>query len=181
MIAGRAEDARLRSFNELKERFQAAYSSRVFSKFDANSFVPGCSRSRSKKVARPGSDYPTQLELEILKILWAESPLLVRDVRQRLEESAKRPLTHSSVITILNIMVRKGYLQRRKEGKAFYFSPKAKKEAISRGLVGDLLGRLFDGSATAMVLNLMETADLDADELNEMRKLINGKSKEKQP
>jgi len=132
-------------------------------------------------MARPGSDHPTQLELEILKVLWDESPLLVRDVRTRLEETAKRVLTHSSVITILNIMVRKGYLQRRKEGKAFFFSPKVKKETVSRGLVGDLLGRLFDGSAAAMVLNLMETADLDADELNQVRKLINRKAKEQQP
>ncbi|HEX4072372.1 MAG TPA: BlaI/MecI/CopY family transcriptional regulator, partial [Planctomycetaceae bacterium] len=107
-------------------------------------------------LARPGSDYPTPLELEILKILWDESPLLVRDVRARLEASDKRTLAHSSVITMLNIMVRKDYLRRRKQGKSFVFSPKVKREAISGGLVGDLLGRVFDGSAAAMVLNLME-------------------------
>ena len=107
-------------------------------------------------MARPGSDHPTQLELEILKVLWSESPLPVRDVQARLEEKAERPLAHSSVITILNIMVRKGYLKRRKEGKAFFFSPKIEKDAVSRRLVGDLLGRVFEGSATAMVLNLME-------------------------
>jgi BlaI family transcriptional regulator, penicillinase repressor len=57
---------------------------------------------------RPASEHPTQLELEILKILWEESPLLVRDVQERLERSAQRTLTHSSVITVLNIMVKKG-------------------------------------------------------------------------
>ena len=129
-------------------------------------------------MARPGSDHPTQLELEILKVLWSESPLPVRDVQSRLEEQARRPLSHSSVITILNIMVRKGYLKRRKEGKAFFFSPKVKKDAVSRRLVGDLLGRVFEGSATAMVLNLMESADLDADELVSLRQLIERKAKE---
>jgi BlaI family penicillinase repressor len=129
-------------------------------------------------MARPGSDHPTQLELEILKVLWSESPLPVRDVQFRLEEKARRPLSHSSVITILNIMVRKGYLKRRKEGKAFFFSPKVEKDAVSRRLVGDLLGRVFEGSATAMVLNLMESADLDVDELASLRRLIERKAKE---
>jgi predicted transcriptional regulator len=129
-------------------------------------------------MARPGSDHPTQLELEILKVLWTESPLPVRDVQSRLEEQARRPLSHSSVITILNIMVRKGYLKRRKVGKAFFFSPKIKKEAVSRRLVGDLLGRVFEGSATAMVLNLMESADLDAAELASLRQLVERKAEE---
>ena len=84
-------------------------------------------------MARPGSDHPTQLELEILKVLWSESPLPVRDVQSRLEEQAGRPLSHSSVITILNIMVRKGYLKRHKEGKAFFFSPKVKKTRSAAG------------------------------------------------
>src|SRR5580700_7842183 len=133
---------------------------------------------RGTSMARPGSDHPTQLELEILKVLWSESPLPVRDVQSRLEEKAQRPLSHSSVITILNIMVRKGYLKRRKEGKAFFFSPKVEKDAVSRRLVGDLLGRVFEGSATAMVLNLMESADLDVDELASLRRLIERKAKE---
>lgn len=129
-------------------------------------------------MARPGSDHPTALELEILKVLWRESPLPVRDVRARLKEHAKRPLAHSSVITILNIMVGKGYLARRKEGKSFLFSPKVSRESIRSSLVGDLLGRVFEGSASAMVLNLVETADLDSAELIELRKLINRKVRE---
>jgi predicted transcriptional regulator len=130
-------------------------------------------------MARPASDYPTDLELEILKVLWDESPLPVRDVRNRLE-TAGRPLAHSSVITVLNIMVRKGYLRRRKEGKAFLFSPKVEKQSMSGGIVGDVLTRLFDGSPSAMILNLLETADIDSDELQELRKLINRKAKEQQ-
>ena len=129
-------------------------------------------------MARPKSEYPTQLELELLKILWDEAPLPVREVRTRLEEQAKRKLTHSSVITMLNIMVNKGYLQRRKQGKAFLFSPKVEKQNVSGGIIGDLMARLFDGSPSAMMLNLLETADLDSEELGELRKLINRKAKE---
>lgn len=131
-------------------------------------------------MARPGSEHPTELELEILKVLWDESPLAVRDVRGRLEEHAGRKLAHSSVITMLNIMVRKGYLARRKEGKAFLFAPRVGKEDVAGGILGDLVWRLFDGSPSAMVLNLMETADLDADELAEIRRLISRKAREQQ-
>ncbi|MHC4398960.1 MAG: BlaI/MecI/CopY family transcriptional regulator [Planctomycetota bacterium] len=131
-------------------------------------------------MARPASEHPTELELEILKVLWDESPLPVRDVRSRLEEGAERTLTHSTVITMLNIMVRKGYLRRRKRGKAFLFSPKVEKRTVSGGIIGDLVARLFDGSASAMMLDLLETADLDSQELIELRKLFNRRAKEKQ-
>ncbi len=129
-------------------------------------------------MARRESEHPTELELEILKVLWDEAPLPVRDVRDRLEEHAGRPLAHSTVITMLNIMVRKGYLRRKKQGKAFFFSPKVERNRVAGGIMGDVLSRIFDGSPAAMVLNLIETADLDADELAELRRLISRKARE---
>jgi BlaI family transcriptional regulator, penicillinase repressor len=127
---------------------------------------------------RPASEQPTELELEILKVLWQQAPLPVREVRERLAADAVRDLTHSSVITMLNIMVRKGFLRRHKEGKAFLFTPQVRQENISGSFVGDLLSRVFNGSPQALVLNLLETADLDAEELAEIRRLINRKAKE---
>ena len=123
-------------------------------------------------MARPGSEHPTERELEILKVLWADSPLLVREVRERLETVAGRALAHSSVITMLNIMHRKGFLSRRKAGKSFLFSAKVQKENVVGGILGDLLSRVFDGDPSAMVMNLIDTTDLDAEELNELRKMI---------
>ena len=129
-------------------------------------------------MARPSSVHPTELELEILKILWEESPLPVRDVRARLESQAGRKSAHSSVITILNIMFDKGFLKRKKDGKSFLFSPKVKKDRVTGSMTGDLLSRAFNGSLPAMVMNLLETNDVDADELAEIRKLIARKAKE---
>jgi BlaI family transcriptional regulator, penicillinase repressor len=131
-------------------------------------------------MARRTSEHPTQLELEILKVLWDRSPLSARDVRDRLNQQSARDLAYSSVITVLNIMVRKGYLKRHKEGKAFLFEPSVDRQSVAGGMTGDLLSRLFDGSASAMVLNLIETADLDAGELAELRRLITRKSREQQ-
>jgi BlaI family penicillinase repressor len=130
---------------------------------------------------RPESEHPTELELDILKVLWPESPLSVREVRARLERNAGRTLAHSSVITMLNIMHRKGYVRRKKEGRAFLFSPRVAKDRVTGNIIRDLMSRVFDGSAKSLVLNLLDTADLDADELADLRKLINRKAKEQQP
>lgn len=132
-------------------------------------------------MARAESEYPTELELEILKVLWAESPLPVRDVRTKLESETGRTLAHSSVITMLNIMHRKGFLRRVKDGKAFLFSPKVERQQVTGKMAGDLVSRVFDGSPTALMLNLLETSDLDAEELAELRRLINRKAKEQKP
>jgi BlaI family penicillinase repressor len=131
-------------------------------------------------MARAESEHPTELELDILKVLWDESPLPVREVRRRLEQQARRQLAHSSVITMLNIMHRKGYLRRKRDGKAFLFAPKVEKERVTGRMMRDLMSRAFDGSAKALVLNLLDTAELDAEELAELRKLISRKAKEQQ-
>jgi len=128
---------------------------------------------------RAESEHPTELELDILKVLWNESPLPVRDVRERLAE-AGRPLAHSSVITMLNIMHRKGFLRRKKEGKSFLFAPKAEREQVTGDMTRDLMSRAFDGSAKALVLNLLNSAELDEEELAEVRRLIARKTKERQ-
>ncbi|MCO6047735.1 BlaI/MecI/CopY family transcriptional regulator [Aeoliella sp. ICT_H6.2] len=129
---------------------------------------------------RPESENPTELELEILKVLWGESPLPVREVRARLEADAGRTLAHSSVITMLNIMHRKRLVTRKKEGKAFLFSPRVEKERVTGQMMSDLVTRVFDGSPAAMMLNLIESSELDAEELAELRRLIGRKAKEQQ-
>lgn len=124
------------------------------------------------------SEYPTELELLILKVLWEESPLPVGDVQERLAKGHKRKLTYSTVITVLNVMVKKKYLKRVKEGKAFQYSPLVTEENVGRSMLGDIVDRVFDGSASAVMLNLLENRDMDAEELKEIRKLINRLARE---
>jgi BlaI family penicillinase repressor len=128
-------------------------------------------------MARPASEHPTELELSILKVLWQKAPKTVDEVRESLA-AAGRELTHSSVITIMNIMVGKGYLQRAKKGRAFEFTPLLEENSVGQSMVQDLLSRVFDGSARSLVLQLLETADVDSDELAAIRQLINRKAKE---
>jgi len=131
-------------------------------------------------MARSGSEYPTELELAMLKVLWQESPRTVESVRQALA-AAGRDLTYSSVITVLNIMVRKKYLRRTKRGRAFEYLPLVDEQGVHRRMLGDLVDRVFDGSAQAVFLELLETSDVDSDELAAIRRLINRKAKELKP
>ncbi len=131
-------------------------------------------------MARPRSGHPTELELMILKILWQESPQSVQDVRESLAAgSPGRELTHSSVITMLNIMVRKKYLKRTKRSRAYLFEPIVSAQDVNRGMLGDLVDRVFDGSAKSVMLELLETADIDVEDIAEIRRMINRKARKK--
>jgi BlaI family penicillinase repressor len=128
-------------------------------------------------MARPSSNYPTDLELEILKVLWQAGPQTVEQVREALASADRaRQLTHSSVITVMNIMVKKKYLERKKVSRAFQYEACVSDTQVNRGMLGDLVDRVFDGSATAVMLELLETSDLDADEIKEIRKMISRKA-----
>jgi BlaI family penicillinase repressor len=128
-------------------------------------------------MVRPAAEQPTELELQFLKLLWEKSPQPVREIRDSLAQ-AGRDIAHTSVITTLNTMVKKRLLVRKKEGKAFLFAPHVTREQVSRSVLGDLVNRVFDGSAKAVLLGIFEHTDIDVDELKELRKAIDQRMKE---
>lgn len=127
-------------------------------------------------MARPASRYPTELELQILKVLWGKSPLLARQVQQRLAVEG-RDLAKTSVITTLNTMVEKKYLRRKKQGNAFLFLPRISEEEVSERVLDDVVDRVFDGSTSAVLLKLFDVKNIDDEELKELRRVINRKLK----
>ncbi len=130
-------------------------------------------------MARPNSEYPTELELQILKALWDTEPMTVRELRDVLAAGG-RELAHTTVITTLGTMVDKGQIEKLEPtlGKAFRFSPLIQRHDVSKGMLGDLVERVFDGSAEAVMLSLFDVKELDEDELSGLRKLLNKKMRE---
>lgn len=119
---------------------------------------------------RPKHEHPTPGELEVLRILWDRSPLSVRDVMEALNE--RRPRAYTSVMSLLNVMTDKGLVTRKAAGRAFVYSARATRKRTMRRLLGDLLGRAFEGSAELMVAHLLEEANPSADELAAIRDAI---------
>jgi len=124
-------------------------------------------------MARRRSRHPTELELEILKVLWNRSPRTVREVREAMA-AAGRELAHTSLITTLNVMYDKGFVTRTSadEGRGYAFSPKVSRMDVSQGMVGDLVELVFDGSTSAFLLSLLENEQLDGADHAGLRKAI---------
>ena len=127
-------------------------------------------------MARPRSRHPTELELEILKILWREGPSTGRQVRDALV--GFRDLAYTSVMTMMKILTEKKYVRRNKVDGNFIYYPRVTEKTITQRMLHDMVDRVFDGSAAAVMLNLLQTADLDEQELGQLRQIINRKAKE---
>ena len=125
------------------------------------------------------AENPTELELLILKVLWEQSPLTARQIREVLAARG-RELAHTSVITMLQRMVDKGQLDQLdpEVGKAFRFAPLRSEADVSGRMLGDLIDRVFDGSAEAVMLSLFDVSDLDNDSLKRLRRAFNRKMRE---
>jgi BlaI family transcriptional regulator, penicillinase repressor len=128
-------------------------------------------------MARPASKFPTALELQILKVLWQDAPLLAREVQAVLAQGG-RELAKTSVITTLNTMVDKKYLKRRKQGNTYLFSPLISENEVSERVLGDVVDRVFDGSTASVVMKLFDVGQIDEEELKELRRVINRKLKD---
>ena len=120
---------------------------------------------------RPKSPYPTSGELEVLKILWDRGPCTVRQVLEVVNQKRKRHYT--SVMSLLNTMVEKGLVTSEPVGRAFVYRAKVGREKTLGRLVQDLLGRAFEGSAGALVLQVLGQCSPSPEEVDRIAEAIN--------
>jgi BlaI family transcriptional regulator, penicillinase repressor len=128
-------------------------------------------------MARPASKHPTELELEILKVVWQTEPATVRKVRDAL--ASVRDLAYTTVMTVMSIMADKGYLKRKKAGRSYVYEAVYRENKASRNMLQDVIDRVFGGSTTAVMQHLLETSEIDDEELKQIRLLINRKTRER--
>jgi len=121
-------------------------------------------------MARPRSNSPTPAELEVLKVLWDRGDLTVREVMEVLNRRQKRAYT--SVMSLLNVMAEKGLLVRKPRGRAFTYAARADREKTRKTILGDLLSRVFEGSASTLVAQLLEETKPSPEELDRIHGLI---------
>ena len=147
-------------------------------------------------MARTASKHPTELELAILNVLWrgGNKPMSGREVQEGLAGTG-RGLAYTSVLTVLNIMTRKGYLRRKKAAAGagaggggggggatgFVYQPSVTEKANAGRMLRDLIDRVFHGSSSAVLLKLLEESRLDAGEIARLRDVVDRKAAESSP
>ncbi|MBI2479738.1 MAG: BlaI/MecI/CopY family transcriptional regulator [Planctomycetia bacterium] len=110
-------------------------------------------------------------EREVLKVLWDHGPLTVRDVRSRLTEQGQE-WSRSTVITLLQRLEKKGYVDSDNRQFAFVFRAIISREEVIHSRMNDLAGELCDGDALPLVLAFTERHRFAPDELARFRKMI---------
>jgi predicted transcriptional regulator len=115
---------------------------------------------------------PTDAELAILRVLWVRGASTVRQVHDVLLR--ERPTAYTTALKMLQIMTEKGLVRRDETDRTHIYQAKLSEEQTQRQLVRDLLDRAFGGSASKLVVQALAAKRASAEELGEIRKLIDG-------
>ncbi len=123
---------------------------------------------------KKASEQLTPLELELMKVLWGvEQGATVQQVLERMPK--ERELAYTTVQTMLNVLHRKGRVERELRDRAYYYRPVLSRQTALAQMVGDLVDRVFGGSAENLVMNLLETRRLTPDKLAKLNDMIENK------
>jgi len=110
-------------------------------------------------------------ELDVLRVLWDEGPSTVREVMTPLHARGRR-VAYTTVQTLLNRLELKGFVSSDKSDLAFVFRARLTRDRVRRSRVNSLVGKLYDGAAGPLVLHLIKTRRLSAEEITELQNLI---------
>ena len=114
---------------------------------------------------------PTDAELTILRVLWQRGPSTVRQVLEALNQD--RETGYTTVLKMLQIMTEKGLVERDESERTHVYQAKLTQEQTQQQLVGELLEKAFGGSASQLVLQALAAKPASADELAQIRQLLN--------
>ena len=105
-----------------------------------------------------------------MHVLWDHPGATVGEVVERIDGPAKP--AYNSVLTILRILEKKGYVTHEKDGRAFVYSAVVDRQQARRGALSLMLSRFFNGSREALVMDLLGHEDVDADEIARVKALL---------
>ena len=118
---------------------------------------------------------PTDAELAILRVLWQRGPCTVRQVHDALADA--RATGYTTALKLMQIMTEKGLVRRDESARTHVYTAVATQHETQRQLVSDLMDRAFGGSAAELVQQALSAQPASAEELREIRRLIQEFSK----
>ena len=118
-----------------------------------------------------GPPRPTDAELGILRVLWQRGPSTVREVQEALNQD--KPTGYTTVLKTLQIMTEKGLVRRDEQQRAHVYEAELAQHQTQRQLVSDLLNRVFDGSASNLLMHALATKkSASQEELSQIRDIL---------
>lgn len=119
----------------------------------------------------------TERELDVMAVLWERGPSTVAEVREALAD----PLAYTTVLTMLRILEEKGYVRHEEEGRAHRYFPLVERQAAGTSALRRLTRKLFQGSPTLLLTQLVSERGLSDDELRRLRDLLDRQLEERRP
>lgn len=116
----------------------------------------------------------TELELEIMKIVWDHDTVTVRDVYETLLK--RRKVAYTTVMTMMKILEQKKYLKKNQDDRAYVYRPAQPRRQVIGAIVRDFVNRVFNGSAEPLLVHLVEEHNLSKADLAEIAHIRKGKS-----
>lgn len=113
---------------------------------------------------------PSDLELQILSLLWAGGPLTARQVLERMPDG--KPRAYTTVLSVMQVMEKKGLLSHRSAGTTHVYRPRVTRARVLGKTLGRLVKHVFGGNAAAAVQSLLQDTAVSPEELAEIRKLV---------
>ena len=114
---------------------------------------------------------PTERELEALKVLWDQGEATVREVCDAIS-AAGEELAYTTVLSLLQVMEQKGLVEHRRQGKAYVYLPKVKREKTLGDLAAGFLERVFDGSLDEYLVHALGTRKVSKRELDQLEDML---------
>lgn len=121
-------------------------------------------------MARPGSSQPTEVELQILQVLWEHGPTTVRQIHNALAPA--KGTNYSTTVKMLSVMLDKGLVKRDESVRPQVYRPATTQQATQRRMLRHLIQRAYDGSASSLVLHALSSQKATPGELAEIRQLL---------
>lgn len=117
---------------------------------------------------RPLTESLTTRESQIMECLWNSGPMSAEQIRTHLDDAPH----DSSVRTLLRVLEGKGYVRHRVQGKAYIYEALIERTSAQSQATSSLLKRLFSGSASNLVLRLLEDETISPEELRRLAEQV---------
>lgn len=125
---------------------------------------------------RPDSSQPTEVELQILRILWELGPSPVREIHNRL--AADKGTNYSTTVKMLSVMLEKGLVKRTENVRPHVYRPTISREKAGKQMLKELINKVYEGSTMSLVVQALSSTPASPEEREELRRLLDQMDRE---